>query len=152
MSALAEHTRSELMPLDSFRPDFIANPYSFYVTYCESDTVDRGTPPEPQAPGCWYIMRHEDARLMLEDPRFCVEFGRVIPPEFPPPIPEPFRPFFEMTGDWLIFRDPPIRCGCGSWWARPSPASRSSPNTGTLLAAPRPRGPSRRSPKYDAAH
>jgi hypothetical protein len=24
-----------------------------------------------------------------------------------PPIPEPFRPFFEQTGDWFIFRDPP---------------------------------------------
>lgn len=107
MSALAEHTRSEPTPFDPFHPDFLANPYSFYATYRESDPVHWGTPPEPQAPGCWYIMRHDDARLVLEDTRFCVEIGRAIPPEFLPPTPEPFRPFFEMTGDWLIFRDPP---------------------------------------------
>lgn len=107
MSALAEHTHSELAPFDPFHPDFLANPYGFYATYRESDPVHWGTPPEPQAPGCWYIMRHDDARFALEDPRFCVEIARAIPPEFLPPIPEPFRPFFEMTADWLIFRDPP---------------------------------------------
>jgi cytochrome P450 len=36
-----------------------------------------------------------------------VSRSRAIPPEFLPPIPEPFRPFFEQTGDWFIFRDPP---------------------------------------------
>ena len=60
--------------------------------------VHWGAPPEPMAPGCWYIMRHDDARFALDDPRFCVEIARAIPPELLPPIPEPFRPFFEQTG------------------------------------------------------
>ncbi len=107
MSTLADHPHSGLKPFDPFHPGFLANPYSFYATYRESDPVHWGTPPEPQAPGCWYIMRHDDARLVLDDPRFCVEITRAIPAEYLPPVPPPFKPFFDMTGDWLIFRDPP---------------------------------------------
>ena len=107
MSTLLEDARSGLAPFDPFHPDFLDNPYRFYATYREADPVHWGAPPEPMAPGCWYIMRHDDARFALDDPRFCVEIARAIPPELLPPIPEPFRPFFKQTGDWFIFRDPP---------------------------------------------
>jgi cytochrome P450 len=107
VSTLADHTRTGLAPFDPFHPDFLADPYSFYATYRESDPVHWGTPPEPMAPGCWYILRHDDARQALDDPRFCVELGRAIPREMLPPIPPPFQPFFDLIGDWLIFRDPP---------------------------------------------
>ncbi|HEU4766339.1 MAG TPA: cytochrome P450 [Pyrinomonadaceae bacterium] len=107
MSTLIEDARSGLAPFDPFHPDFLEDPYRFYATYREADPVHWGLPPEPMAPGCWYIMRHDDARFALDDPRFCVEIASAIPPEFLPPIPEAFRPFFEQTGDWFLFRDPP---------------------------------------------
>ena len=106
MSTLADHTRTGLAPFDPFHPDFLADPYRFYATYRESDPVHWGTPPEPMAPGCWYILRHDDARQALDDPRFCVELGRAIPRECCRDSP-PFQPFFDLIGDWLIFRDPP---------------------------------------------
>ncbi len=107
MSTLLEDAQSGLAPFDPFHPEFLDDPYRFYSIYREADPVHWGAPPEPTAPGCWYIMRHDDARFVFEDQRFCVEIARAIPPEFLPPIPEPFRPFFEQTGDWFIFRDPP---------------------------------------------
>lgn len=107
MSTLIEDARSELGSFDPFHPEFLDDPYRFYSLYREADPVHWGVPPEPMAPGCWYLMRHDDARFALDDQRFCVEIARAIPPEFLPPIPEPFRPFFEQTGDWFIFRDPP---------------------------------------------
>jgi cytochrome P450 len=107
VSTLVEQPRTALELFNPFHPDFLANPYSFYATYRESDPVHWGTPPEPQAPGCWYIMRHDDARTVIDDSRFCVEITRAIPAEFLPPVPPPFKPFFDMTSDWFIFRDPP---------------------------------------------
>jgi len=107
VSTLLEDARSGLAPFDPFHPEFLEDPYRFYAIYREADPVHWGTPPAPGAPGCWWILRHDDARFVLDDQRFCVEIARTIPPEFLPPIPEPFRPFFEQTGDWFIFRDPP---------------------------------------------
>lgn len=107
MSTLVELPRTALELFNPFHPDFLANPYSFYATYRELDPVHWGTPPEPQAPGCWYIMRHDDARAVMDDSRFCVEITRAIPAEYLPPVPPPFKPFFDMTSDWFIFRDPP---------------------------------------------
>ncbi|MGI9166470.1 MAG: hypothetical protein ACR2G5_08805 [Pyrinomonadaceae bacterium] len=69
MSTLLEDARSGLAPFDPFHPDFLDNPYRFYATYREADPVHWGAPPEPMAPGCWYIMRHDDARFV--DPRLC---------------------------------------------------------------------------------
>jgi len=63
VSTLLEDARSGLAPFDPFHPDFLDNPYRFYATYREADPVHWGAPPEPMAPGCWYIMRHDDARL-----------------------------------------------------------------------------------------
>ena len=107
MSTLLEDARSGLAPFDPFHPEFLEDPYRFYAAYREADPVHWGAPPEPMAPGCWYILRHDDARFVLDDQRFGVEIARAVPPELLPPIPEPFRPFFEQTGDWFIFRDPP---------------------------------------------
>jgi cytochrome P450 StaP len=107
VSTLLEDARSRLAPFNPFHPDFLDDPYRFYATYREADPVHWGAPPEPMAPGCWYILRHDDARFVLNDQRFGVEIARAIPSELLPPIPEPFRPFFEQTGDWFIFRDPP---------------------------------------------
>ena len=107
MSTLIEDARSGLAPFDAFHPDFLEDPYRFYAKYREADPVHWGAAPEPMAPGCWYIMRHDDARFVIDDQRFCVEIANAIPPELLPPLPEPFRPFFEQTGDWFIFRDPP---------------------------------------------
>lgn len=107
MSTLLEDARSQLAPFDPFHPDFLENPYRFYAKYREVDPVHWGQPPEPMAPGCWYIMRHDDARTVIDDQRFCVDITNAIPREFLPPFPEEFRPLFEQTGDWFIFRDPP---------------------------------------------
>lgn len=107
MTTLLEDARSGLAPFDPFHPEFLADPYRFYATYREADPVHWGTPCEPTVPGCWYILRYDDAQFVLDDQRFCVEIAHAIPPEFLPPVPEPFRPFFEQTGDWFIFRDPP---------------------------------------------
>ena len=107
MSTLIEDARSGLAPFDPFHPDFLENPYRFYARYREEDPVHWGVPPEPMAPGCWYIMRHDDNRFVIDDQRFCIEIANAIPPELLPPLPEPFRPFFEQTGDWFLFRDPP---------------------------------------------
>ena len=57
MSTLLEDARSELAPFDPFHPDFLQNPYRVYAKYRELDPVHWGLPPEPMAPGCWYIMR-----------------------------------------------------------------------------------------------
>ena len=74
MSTLLEDARSGLAPFDPF-PDFFGNPYRFYATYREADPVHWGAPPEPMAPGCWYIMRHDDARFALDDRRDHLDCG-----------------------------------------------------------------------------
>ena len=98
---------SSIEPFDPFRPDFRADPYPVYRRYREQAPVNRGIAAIPGFPGCWYFFRYRDVEAGLKDPRFGREWRRLVPPEALPPVPEAHRPFVQVAGNFMLFRDPP---------------------------------------------
>ncbi|MBX3059820.1 MAG: cytochrome P450 [Anaerolineae bacterium] len=94
-------------PFNPFTPDFGANPYPAYRELLEQNPVHWGVPVTPTIPGAWWFTRYADIQAILKDNRFGRDWQRVIPPEQRMPIPEFFRPYFEMLQQWMLFQDPP---------------------------------------------
>jgi len=57
--------------------------------------------------GFWYLFRHDDVSSALKDPRLGRELHRVSRAEAAARVPEAHRPFYEMAGKWMLYRDPP---------------------------------------------
>nr|MCU0492638.1 cytochrome P450 [Chloroflexaceae bacterium] len=85
----------------------LADPYPHYRRLRESDPVHWGVAGESHREGTWYLLRHDDGFNVLKDPRFGREVHKVLPPNTLPPVPEAYRPLFEMARQWMILRDPP---------------------------------------------
>ncbi|HUM67772.1 MAG TPA: cytochrome P450 [Chloroflexota bacterium] len=94
-------------PFNPFAPDFIVNPYPVYRELQENCPVHWGMPVNPIMPGAWWFTRYADVQAILKDNRFGRDWQRVIPPEERAPIPDLFRPYYEMLGQWMLFQDPP---------------------------------------------
>ncbi|MEX2541636.1 MAG: cytochrome P450 [Trueperaceae bacterium] len=87
---------------DPFVPGFSENPYPIYARYREADPVHYGAPPTPNVDGCWYLFRFDHVMAGLKDARF-------IRPQMASSqaVPEAYRPFVEMSRNWMLFRNPP---------------------------------------------
>lgn len=94
-------------PFNPFDPDFGRNPYPVYRELLANYPVHWGIPVTPAMPGAWWFTRHADVQTIMKDNRFGRDFVKVIPPEERMPIPEFFRPYFDMLGQWMLFQDPP---------------------------------------------
>ncbi len=86
-----------------FTPEFRENPYPFYQTILENDVsmIDLGKFPGEYQQA--FIARHEHVSALLRDPRVVHESPNN---NWTPP--ENWREWFEMTSDWMLFRDPPV--------------------------------------------
>jgi len=99
---------SGTIPLfNPFSSEFRSDPYTIYQYYRLYDPIHWGAAPTPTLPGSWYITRYADVVTVLKDPRFGRELRRILPPDSIPPLPDALRPFVEMAGQWMLFRDPP---------------------------------------------
>ncbi len=98
---------STVEPFDPFAPGFAADPYPSYARYRRLDPVHSGRPAAPGAPSSWYLFRHDDVTAALRDERFVREAATALPELARPPLPDPYRPFWEMASKWILFRDPP---------------------------------------------
>lgn len=95
--------------------------YEIYRQYRENDPVHWSRDGFSAMEGCWYVFRYDDVSFVLKDPRFVrehsVAVGEKIPSEVPTfPTPKAgadpstwliTTSFWEMSGQWMLFRDPP---------------------------------------------
>jgi cytochrome P450 len=92
---------------DPFAPDFRANPYDVYRELRQDCPMYWGPPVNPMMSGAWWVSRYADVQAILRDNRFGRDWQRLAPPEKRIPIASPFRPFFDMLWQWMLFQDPP---------------------------------------------
>lgn len=96
-----------MQPFDPLSPEFQANPYATYQRFRTRQPVHCAVPPSEGRPGFWYLFRYADVAATLRDPRFGRELHRVVPQPAASAVPEANRPFYEMAGKWMLYRDPP---------------------------------------------
>jgi cytochrome P450 len=89
---------------DPYAPEALAWPYPIYARLRAEDPVHWGVAGEPDRPGTWYVLRHEDVLQALKDPRLGREVHRVAPQPEPD---DEARALAEITQHWMILRDPP---------------------------------------------
>ncbi len=100
-------TISTLERLNPFLPEVIADPYSVYSHYRETDPVHWGIAANRQLSGAWYLFRYEDVMQVLEDRRFGREGHKVRDDIDTAPVPKAYKGFSSMVSNWMVFRDPP---------------------------------------------
>ncbi len=94
-------------PFDPFAPGFRADPAATYRHFRRHDPVHWGKPSAPGLEGGWYLFRHADIALVLNDPRFCTERERVEQTPAQGAEPGPSDGFWYWISRWMLFRDPP---------------------------------------------
>ena len=104
-------TREDRRPLDVFdpqSPEFHADPYPVYRRYREADPVHVMPPTDFSPQGRVFLFRYADIATALKDNRLGREPGSHNPDLQPKEMPEAFKPFAEMSSNWMLFRDPPV--------------------------------------------
>src|SRR5690606_36349003 len=106
-----------MQPFDPRIEGFQERLYEIYLEYRENRPVYWEWEPHPSTMGSWYFFCNDDVSLVLKDPRFVREYGKLFPgsqtttvdpPEGQEPPPLSARPltFWEMASRWMLFRDP----------------------------------------------
>jgi pimeloyl-[acyl-carrier protein] synthase len=85
----------------------VDDPYRYYALRRAHAEVQRGLPPDPSGPVCWYALGYQAASRALTADHFGLEISRVVPAEYLPPPAQVARPFLELIQQWMILRDPP---------------------------------------------
>lgn len=106
-STIPNDARSVLEPFDPFVPGMKSNPYEHYRLYREQDPVHQRPPSEFNPRGSVFLFRYADIAAALKDNRLGREHQKLIPEDQRPEIPEAFKPFANMSHNWMLFRDPP---------------------------------------------
>jgi pimeloyl-[acyl-carrier protein] synthase len=92
---------------DPYTREFNVNPYPIYASMRQESPVQWGVAAAPFLPGCWYFTQYRDIVAALKDNRFGREIRRATPGATLPSLPEEAKAFARMSGQWMVFRDPP---------------------------------------------
>jgi len=94
-------------------PDCLSEPYAAYRRYRDVEPLHWGLPwtgaitvnRSGTQRGTLYVFSHADCSALLRDERLGREY--VMPDRLRDNMPEPWRPWFDSVGHWLLFLDPP---------------------------------------------
>lgn len=96
-----------MMPFNPLLPEFRADPYVVYERFRTLNPVHCAIAPTSTDPGFWYLFAYADVAAALRDPRLGRELNPVKSPKTSASVPEANEPFYEMAGQWMLYRDPP---------------------------------------------
>lgn len=97
-------------PFEAQLGDSRADPYLLYGLFRRLDPVHCAVAPDLEGShrkGFWYLFRHADVAAALKDPRLGRELPGVSQAEASARVPQAHKPFYEMAGKWMLYRDPP---------------------------------------------
>ncbi len=96
-----------LEPFNPLSPEFRADPYVVYELFRTTSPVHCAVAPTSTHPGFWYLFAYADVAATLRDPRFGRELNRAERATDAAPMSKTNNAFYEMAGQWMLYRDPP---------------------------------------------